>query len=182
MQSRIGIIRGMAADAVILYRADSFIREDSVPRVPAGSSSNRRNLTALPPALRRVSRHGRQRDSGDRRSCASSRDPAEALGTGLFVPRRTGNHHCVRTAALVFPRDRGHFSMGDGAVGQVSLLPANASSVGRFADLGSSPSMTASCETPSMPCLLIARKHWAARNCTLLAARHWQAWANTGKG
>src|SRR5664280_750777 len=37
----------MAADAVILCRADSFIREDSVHRVPAGSSRNQQNLSAL---------------------------------------------------------------------------------------------------------------------------------------
>jgi HAMP domain-containing protein len=47
IESGIGSIRGMAADAVTLCRADSVIREDSVRRAPAGSSRNRQNLSAL---------------------------------------------------------------------------------------------------------------------------------------
>jgi len=37
----------MAADAIMLCRADSFIRENSVRRVPAESNRNRQNLSAL---------------------------------------------------------------------------------------------------------------------------------------
>ena len=52
----------------------------------SGPSCRRTLLPAVPPAIRRVPRHGRQRDDRDPRPRPPSRDPPEALSTDLFVP------------------------------------------------------------------------------------------------
>jgi len=125
----------LAGWTTLSCRRRSIVRPFAGRGHARGPSRRAAPLPEVPSALRGVPRHGRQCNHRDPGACPPSGDPPEALSTHLLLPRRAGHPHRAGPAAIVSQGHRGDFGVGDGLVGQVSVLPAHAPPAGRPAEL-----------------------------------------------